>query len=140
MKRASLRTALRAGVLLCPALLASITSFAQSTDSIAQSDKRIISLDPSQTSNATSAIRVKGEASFANAPANFHSFPSARVGESTYVETLTLRFAASTKLTKIESSKDFQVEQGGSCAAESFFAAGDSCTLLVRFTPQGAGP
>lgn len=139
MKRAFLWTALRAGVLVCPVFLATTTSFAQSSNVVAQSAKPVISLDPGQTSNATSAIRVKGEASFANAPANFHSFPSARVGESTYVETLTLRFAASTKLTKIESSKDFQVEQGGSCAAESIFAAGDSCTLLVRFTPQGPG-
>src|SRR5580698_6595476 len=116
MNRAFLRTVLRAGALLCTASLSSTVAFAQSTE-VAQSPKSIISLDSSEAQSAATAAPVKGEASFANPPANFYSFASARVGGSTYVEHLTLRFAASTKLTKIESTKDFQIEQGGSCAA-----------------------
>jgi Bacterial Ig-like domain (group 3) len=140
MNRAFLRTALSTGALLCPVFLAS-TAFPQSTDVVAQSAKPVISLEPSAAPNtAAGAALLRGEASFVNAPANFHSFPSAQVGENSNVEHLTLRFAASTKLTKIESTKDFKIEQGGSCVEESFFAAGDSCTLLVRFTPQGPGP
>ena len=45
---------------------------------------------------------------------------------------------APTKLTRIESTKDFKVE-GGSCKEGNSYDAGGSCMLLVRFTPQGAG-
>ncbi len=145
MKRAFMRTSVRAAALLCPAFLASTAAFPQSAQVEAQSNtvgqpaKSVISLEFSKAQSAATGTPLRGEASFANAPANFHSFASARVGESTNVEYLTLRFAASTKLTKIESTKEFQVVQGGSCAAESIFSAGDNCTLLVRFTPQGPG-
>jgi hypothetical protein len=50
-----------------------------------------------------------------------------------------LRFGVSTKVTRIESTKDFQVEQGSSCAEERFYSAGETCILLVHFTPQGPG-
>jgi hypothetical protein len=47
---------------------------------------------------------------------------SARVGEKTNAEQLTLRFAASTMLTGIKSSNDFQVEHGSSCKVQAFYS------------------
>jgi len=138
MNRRLLWNALRTGALLCSAFFVT-TAVAQSANVLAQPAKPVISLDPSESPNAASVAPVKGEASFANAPANFRSFPSAGVGEDTYAERLTLRFGASTKLTRIESTKDFQVEQGSSCAEERFYSAGETCILLVHFTPQGPG-
>jgi large repetitive protein len=123
--------ALRAGALLCPAFLVFTT--------MAQPAKPAIWLDPSERASATSEPLRKGEATFANAPANFHVFPSARLGEDTYPERLILHFGASVKLTKIESSRDFQVEQSSSCAEGRFYSKGESCILFVRFTPQGPG-
>src|ERR1700728_1228893 len=97
-------TVLCAGVLLCPALLASGAPLSPSA-------KPVISLDaaPSNASAAADAAStVKGEASYANAPPNFRSFASARVGEDAPSQALTLRFAASTTLTAIDSTKDFR--------------------------------
>jgi hypothetical protein len=127
-------TVLCAGTLLCPALLAAAAPLLPSA-------KSIISLDvaPSNAS-AAAASTVKGEASYANAPANFRSFASARVGEDAPSQSLTLRFAASTTLTAIDLTKDFRVVSGGTCATEQSYSAGDSCTLLVQFTPKGPGP
>jgi hypothetical protein len=139
MNRPVLWTALRTGALLCLVSPAPTAVFAQSRNTVAQSPKPVISL-VSETPNAASeATLVNGEVSFANAPASFHRFASARVGEDTYPEQLTLRFAASTRLTEIKSTKDFQVEQGSSCIEEGFYSAGETCVLLVRFTPQGPG-
>jgi hypothetical protein len=138
MNRLSLWNALRAQVLLCPALFITI-AVAQSANVFAQPAKPVISLDPSEPPNVASVAPVKGEASFANAPANFHSFPSAGVGEDTYAERLTLHFGASTKLTRIESTKDFKVEESSSCAEGRSYSAGESCILLVHFMPQGPG-
>ena len=131
MNPSSIWSALRAGALWCPALAL--------TAAFAQSAKPVISLDPSDTARVASSAPVKGEASFANAPENFRSFPSAHVGENAYPQQLTLRFSASTQLTKIESTKDFQVQPESGCAAQKFYSAGESCMLVVRFTPQGAG-
>jgi Bacterial Ig-like domain (group 3) len=128
-----------AGVLLCPALLTPNTVVAQSASVVAQPAKPLISLDPVDATSAANVMPMKGDASFTNAPANFRSFPSAHVGEDTYAERLTLRFAASTQIKKIESSNDFHIEESGSCAAERFYSAGDTCILLVRFAPQGPG-
>jgi hypothetical protein len=122
----------RAGALLCTAFLISTAAFAQSA-------KPAISLDPVDTLSTARTTLAEGEASFAQAPANFHSFPSARLGEDTYPERLTLHFSASTQLTKIESTKDFQVQPESSCGEQKFYSTGDSCTLVVRFTPQGPG-
>ena len=97
MNKSFPRIALRAGALLCPAFLAFTAAFPQSTNAVAQSAKSVISLEPVEASNAAIATPLKGEASFANAPANFRSFASARVGETGNVEHLTLRFTASTK-------------------------------------------
>src|SRR5271170_2493580 len=145
MNICSRRTALRAVALLCPALLStavfaqSTRGFAQPASSFSQTPKPVISLDADETAHMANVAPMKGEASFVNAPTNFHSFSSVHAGETAYPERLTLRFSASTQLTKIESTKDFQVQPESSCAEQKFYSAGDTCTLVVRFTPQGPG-
>ena len=142
MNRSLLWTVLRSGALFCAALLAPTLAFSQAiqaTNVSAQSARSIISL-ASETANAASArTAVKVEGPFANTPVKFHSFAAARVGEDTYPEQLTLRFSASTMLTGIKSSKDFQVQQGSTCHVGGLYSAGGSCALLVRFMPQGPG-
>ena len=71
-------------------------------------------------------------------PENFRRFGSARAGESSEIQTLTLRFAAADKLTRITSTKDFQIEPSG-CIEGGVYQAKSTCTLAVRFTPQGPG-
>jgi hypothetical protein len=117
MNRSCLWTTLRSGALFCAAFFAPTAAFPQAINVAAQSANPVISL-ASETPN-TSATPVKGEASFANEPVNFHSFASARVGEDTYPEQLTLRFAASTMLTGIKSSKDFKIDQGSAMCRRS---------------------
>lgn len=132
MNAISIRIALRTGVLLCTSVLMSSSLFGQSA-------KSVITLDPQPARTAASAPLLKGEASFANPPANFHSFPASRVGQDTYPEKLTLRFSESTKISRIQSTQDFQIESSSSCAEGRYYSAGESCLLLVHFTPQGAG-
>jgi hypothetical protein len=100
--------------------------------------KPVITLAPATGPNAPApAFAANGQK--IKTPANFRDFGSAAAGESADVQTLTLRFAASTKLQAIASTRDFTVESGGSCIEGDTYPAGGSCTLLVRFTPQGAG-
>lgn len=115
------------------------SAFLVSTLSLAQATKPVITLEPQPSGTTAMATHVAGEATFENAPANFRSFRSVRAGEMGDAEPLTLRFSATTKLTKIESTKDFRVEQGSSCVEGNVYDAGESCNLLVRFTPQGPG-
>lgn len=105
----------------------------------AQSSPSVVSLDPVSTPHIASTNIPRGEASFANAPANFFPFASARVGEPADIQAVHLRFSAPATLTGIESTKDFPIQPGGSCVAGNSYAAGDTCIVLVRFTPQGAG-
>ncbi|MBV8673666.1 MAG: choice-of-anchor D domain-containing protein, partial [Acidobacteriaceae bacterium] len=125
-------SALRAALLCCTALLATGAL-------LAQSGKPAIWLDPNESPAVANASPTEGETSFTHAPMSFHTFPDARVGEDTYPERLTLHFGAATKLTGIESSKDFQVEQSSSCAEGRFYSAGETCSLVIRFSPQGPG-
>lgn len=105
----------------------------------AQSSPSVVSLDPASTPHVSAVSVPRGEASFANAPANFFPFASARLGEASDVQAVRLHFSAPTTLAKIESTKDFTIESGSSCVAGRSFAKGDTCIALVRFTPQGAG-
>ncbi|MGA9708374.1 MAG: Ig-like domain repeat protein [Candidatus Sulfotelmatobacter sp.] len=73
------------------------------------------------------------------APANFRHLGEAKAGEAGDVHTLTLRFSQADTLLHIKSTPDFRIEQGGSCVEGGSFAADTTCTLLVRFTPQGPG-
>ncbi|MGP0056361.1 MAG: choice-of-anchor D domain-containing protein [Steroidobacteraceae bacterium] len=138
MKFSNRWTDLPAGALLCAGLLGTATSIAGSSPavfSLGASDGGAISLEP----NVESTAPVLGKDSFANAPANFRSFPSADVGAQTPAQQLSLRFSAATRLTHIDSTRDFQVDEGGSCVLDTLYTAGESCTLQVRFTPQGGG-
>ncbi len=84
--------------------------------------------------------RRVGDSTFEHAPANYHVFAAANMGEDAGVEALVLNFAAGTKLTRIQSkNQDFVVEAGGTCHEGNVYTRGDSCTLLVRFNPQGPG-
>src|SRR6185437_9218868 len=81
---------------------------------------------------------AKGHALSA-APANFRRLGEATMGRTADLHTLSLRFAESTTLNELTTTRDFPIEQGGSCVRGNVYQRGDSCTLLVRFTPQGPG-
>ncbi len=135
MRALPLRVALWSAALIYTVLFASTAVFAQSNRDSAQTAKPVIELAPS----ATPFVRKAGEASFENPPANFHAFAPVHVGDIAAAEPLTLNFGASTQITGIESTKDFVMDAGSTCQVGNRYAEGDSCTLLVRFTPQGAG-
>ena len=125
--------------LLSTSMIFSSLAAAQTAATIshASAQPTIISLAASPQPRAAA---IPGEPSFENAPSNFHAFASTKVGEDAGVETLTLNFSTSTQLKKIESrNKDFILESGGSCYEGNAYSAGQSCTLQVRFSPQGAG-
>jgi len=75
---------------------------------------------------------------FSKLSKNFRQFGLARVGESNEIQTLTLRFTAADTLTRITSTKDFRIEPGG-CVEGDVYEAKSTCTVGVRFTPQGPG-
>jgi hypothetical protein len=99
-----------------------------------------ITLDHGGAPQSPNYLPAKGEFSFANGPASFYAFSPAHVGEPAPLEAVTLRFSEPDTITKIETmNKDFVVEDGGSCAAGNSYSKGDSCIVLMRFTPQGPG-
>ena len=104
-----------------------------------QEHSAIISLDRDFVAPAADAVPVRGEPSYANAPANFFAFHSTRRGELAPIEAVHLRFSAGTTLKSIKSTADFTIEPGGSCVEGRSYAKGDNCIVLVRFTPQGPG-
>jgi hypothetical protein len=132
---------MNAGTLLCALLLASTPNFAQQIAvHTPEPPKSIISLASAPRPQGQVLARHTGDATFAHVPANYHVFAAANAGEDAGVEALTLNFAAQTRLTKIQSkNKDFVVEPGGTCHEGNSYGRGDSCTLLVRFNPQGPG-
>ena len=140
MSLSMLSKMLRATLPLCPALLMSAMLPAQHEKTTPRPEPSVISLAADTRPAVAPELRVKGEASFDNAPANFHAFAPAHVGEDAGVETLMLNFSGNVKLGKIESqTKDFVLESGGTCHEGNTYSAGESCALQVRFTPQGAG-
>jgi hypothetical protein len=103
-----------------------------------------MTLEPQPSSEIAAApLNNQEKSAFSNPavklPENFHVFKSIRIGESGYLEPLTLHFQATTKLTGIESTPDFKVEPGGSCVEGNTYTANSTCSLLVRFTPKGPG-
>jgi hypothetical protein len=98
----------------------------------------VISLVPADERAVTAEAVTRTGRPLHAAPANFRRLAGVRVGESANIEQLTLRFAASTRLVKIESTPDFKLEQG-SCVEGNVYSEHDTCTLLVRFTPKGPG-
>jgi hypothetical protein len=106
---------------------------------VIQPTQSAITLDPPTGSELqTHTFDSKGTR-LPEAPANFRRIGEARVGETADAHTLTLRFAQTTSLTGIKTSRDFRVEPGGSCDTGNTYQKGTTCTVLVRFTPQGAG-
>ena len=100
---------------------------------------RAITLDPPTGLDLQAhTVRSNGEM-LPPAPANFQRLGEARVGQLADLHTLTLRFSQTTKITGISVTKDFKVEQGGSCVEGNVYEKGSTCRLLVRFTPQGPG-
>ena len=130
---------LLAGI-LCPVVFASAAVVAQQAVRSVEPPRSIISLASSPRPQGELLARRPGDATFQNAPANYHVFSAATVGKDAGVEALTLNFAGETKLTRIESrNKDFVIESGGTCREGNVYAKGGSCSLLVRFNPQGPG-
>jgi sugar lactone lactonase YvrE len=127
---------LRAAVRIAPALLLPLCVSAQDLRPMHPSERSVISLE----AQTTPPQHNPGEPSFENAPSNFHAFASVKAGEDAGIETLKLNFSDSTTLGKMESqSKDFVIEPSGTCHEGNAYSAGQSCTLHVRFSPQGAG-
>ncbi len=139
MRALPLRAALWSVALTCTVLFAFTAVFAQSEHVPAQTAKPGITLEPSALPDPAIYPLKPGDASFKSAPANYHVFAPVHAGEYAAAETLTLKFSAATQLTKIESTKDFVIDAGSTCQAGNRYSEGDSCNLLVRFTPQGAG-
>ena len=129
-----------AGTLICSALLAVTPALSQQVRRSIEPPKSVISVEPAAHPRAESLARRAGDATFQNVPANYHVFTAATAGKDAGVEQVILNFAGETALTRIESkSKDFVLESGGTCHEGNRYAKGDSCSLMVRFDPQGAG-
>ncbi len=129
-----------AGMLLCSGLLVATPNFAQEIVRSPEPPKSIISLASAPKPQGEMLARNPGDATFEHALPNYHVFAAATSGRDAGVEALALNFAAETKLTRIESkNKDFVIESGGTCHEGNIYSRGDSCTLLVRFNPQGPG-
>jgi large repetitive protein len=73
------------------------------------------------------------------APANFRRFGDAKAGEPGDLHTLKLRFSETVTLHHLKSTADFPISPGGSCVEGGVYEAKSTCTVLVRFTPQGPG-
>ena len=126
--------------LAAAALLAGPVLTAQDVRTNEPGTPSILSLAPAPSPQGELLARNPGDSKFEHAPANYHVFAVAEVGEDAGVEVLTLNFAAETKLIRVESrNKDFVVEPGGTCQEGNSYARGLSCTLLVRFNPQEPG-
>ena len=112
---------------------------------IAAQSSRVITTSPAITLDPPTGLDLQAHAfdskdnRLPEAPANFRRLGEARVGEVADLHTLTLRFSRTTRITGISISKDFQIEQGGSCVEGNVYDKGSTCRLLVRFTPQGPG-
>jgi hypothetical protein len=132
--------ALRTAAVVCAASLVPLSAVAQSAGAAQKLATPTISLAHDTKPDAARIAPAKGDAPFENTPANFHVFAAAKAGEDAGIESLTLNFSNSTKLGKIASnSKDFIIEPSGTCHEGNAYSAGESCTLHVRFSPQGAG-
>jgi hypothetical protein len=107
---------------------------------VASAPESIISLSSSPKPPAAMVAPHATDAKFENAPANYRVFSAASVGEINGSEVLTLNFAGETTITRIKSmNKDFVIEAGGTCLDGISYTRGQSCSLIVRFNPQGPG-
>jgi hypothetical protein len=129
------------GLCLTLACFACASLYGQSAKlAITPSTHSVVSVDKQSLSEIRMSELPEGEQKWiSNMPANVYHFGAARVGEPAEAQTLTVRFAAATRLGSIASTKDFEVLPGGSCVEGDAYQAKSSCTLWMRFTPQGAG-
>lgn len=125
------RNCLISGVLLGSVMVAS---------GLAQSATGAIRLVPQDRSHIqTAGLPSRAQAVLAQMPANFYHLGVATAGKTEEPQVLTLQFAASTTITGISSTRDFEVLQGGSCEESRSYVAGSTCQVVARFTPQGPG-
>ncbi|WP_049761689.1 Ig-like domain repeat protein [Candidatus Korobacter versatilis] len=140
MLQIALRNIQNAGIMVCAVLLASTPGLAQPMVRSTIQSQSIVSLAPAPRPQGSSLARQATDATFQKAPANFHVFVAAGVGENAGAETLLFNFSAATTLTHIKmANKNFVIVPGGSCYEGNHYNRGESCSLLVRFTPQGPG-
>jgi hypothetical protein len=125
--------------LACTSLFLVFACALHAQSSALQSQRPAITLEPAQGLELQAHTFDTHGARLPEAPANFRRLGEGRVGEAADVHTLTFRFSATAKLTGIKSTKDFRIEPGGSCTEGSTYQVKSTCTLQVRFTPQGAG-
>jgi len=135
MKLATGKTSAKA----CPVLFLVMVAMLLTVAGSAQPKQPVITLDPptgwdSQIHNFDSQGQPQSEG-----PANFRRLGEAWAGETADLHTLTLRFSETVRITGITDTTDFRIEQGGSCVQGNIYEAKSTCTLLVRFTPQGPG-
>ncbi|HVA88662.1 MAG TPA: hypothetical protein VNL71_02360, partial [Chloroflexota bacterium] len=110
-----------------------------SASALPQPPARAITLDPPTGLDLQAHTVDSKGIMLPEAPANFRRLGEATVGQAADLHTLTLRFNQTTRITGISVSKDFKIEQGGSCVKGNVYQKGTTCRMLVRFTPQGAG-
>lgn len=132
--------ALSAGISILSCLAAFTPINAQEVVTKGELPLSIISLADSIRPQGQLLARNSSDATFERVPANFHVFQAANAGEDAGTEVLRLNFDGATRLTEIVSkNKDFVVEAGGTCVEGNSYSKGDSCSLMVRFNPQGPG-
>ena len=126
--------------LCCDLSLVAVLSFLMVGSVFGQSPKPAIRLVKQDVSGARLQVLPEQErALVAKMPDNFYHFGSVTGAEAASPQWLTLEFSVATQITRISSTPDFKVLQGGTCEAGRYYQAESSCQLLVQFTPQGAG-
>jgi sugar lactone lactonase YvrE len=131
---------IRIGLSMVFGCVAYAVSYGQTIEPAKTAVRPSIFFDKQVTSEIrTEALPETERNLIAKMPANFYHFGAATASETADAETLTVRFQNSTKLTRIVSTPDFRLEPGGSCVEGNVYESKSSCTVLIRFTPQGAG-
>jgi hypothetical protein len=123
----------------CTIVACFFTVASSAGQSHATAPRSVITLDPPTGWDLqVHAFDAQGNA-LPEGPANFRRLGEVKEGEPGDLHTLTLRFSETVTVDHIKSTPDFRIEQGGTCAEDSVFQANTTCTLFVRFTPQGPG-
>ncbi|HTX74777.1 MAG TPA: Ig-like domain repeat protein [Terracidiphilus sp.] len=141
MKPQSLSKVALSGLALALICALPMASHAQAslTAAAEASPGRTITLDPPTGLDLQAqTLDSKGNL-LPEAPPNFRRLGEATVGKQADLHALTLRFGQTTRITGISVTKDFTIEQGGSCVEGNVYEKGSTCRLLVRFTPRGPG-
>jgi hypothetical protein len=113
-------------------------ALACSAVSLAQAQQPAITLVKPVSSTAEAAPAAGGNLQRNPAAIDYREFKGAKVGERAAVETFTLSFHETTKVTGISISGDFRIT-GSGCIEGHTYAPGNVCSVDVTFTPQGPG-